>query len=177
MSDNKITPRDTTMTFTCFVFFDMFNALSCRSAVSDHYILHFVSFFPVTRRSSFRYMQVLHFVHVNIFIWIHSKDLYYKSMVPITGIVRFKGQIYHCYTPVKYFITIIYGEGTMIRQSSMYFIGLTCHDVNDILSNFTLLTYTAIYIVRDIYQGNLSWSPNLNNIIYFYCFRKNQYFK
>lgn len=32
MSDNKITPRDTTMTFTCFVFFDMFNALSCRSA-------------------------------------------------------------------------------------------------------------------------------------------------
>ncbi|XP_063234535.1 calcium-transporting ATPase type 2C member 1 isoform X2 [Bacillus rossius redtenbacheri] len=31
MSDNIITPRDTTMTFTCFVFFDMFNALSCRS--------------------------------------------------------------------------------------------------------------------------------------------------
>ncbi|CAG4962867.1 unnamed protein product [Colias eurytheme] len=31
MSDNKITPRDTTMTFTCFVLFDMFNALSCRS--------------------------------------------------------------------------------------------------------------------------------------------------
>lgn len=31
LSDNKITPRDTTMTFTCFVFFDMFNAMSCRS--------------------------------------------------------------------------------------------------------------------------------------------------
>ncbi|CAG9782092.1 unnamed protein product [Diatraea saccharalis] len=31
MSDNTITPRDTTMTFTCFVLFDMFNALSCRS--------------------------------------------------------------------------------------------------------------------------------------------------
>lgn len=31
MSDNMITKRDTTMTFTCFVFFDMFNALSCRS--------------------------------------------------------------------------------------------------------------------------------------------------
>uniref|UniRef100_A0A673B2S3 P-type Ca(2+) transporter n=1 Tax=Sphaeramia orbicularis TaxID=375764 RepID=A0A673B2S3_9TELE len=29
--DNVITPRDTTMTFTCFVFFDMFNALSSRS--------------------------------------------------------------------------------------------------------------------------------------------------
>lgn len=31
MQDDKITPRDTTMTFTCFVFFDMFNALGCRS--------------------------------------------------------------------------------------------------------------------------------------------------
>ncbi|XP_065184948.1 calcium-transporting ATPase type 2C member 1-like [Sycon ciliatum] len=29
--DNKVTARDTTMTFTCFVFFDMFNALSSRS--------------------------------------------------------------------------------------------------------------------------------------------------
>ena len=33
MRDGKVTPRDTTMTFTCFVFFDMFNALSCRSQV------------------------------------------------------------------------------------------------------------------------------------------------
>ncbi|GFU78616.1 calcium-transporting ATPase type 2C member 1 [Trichonephila clavipes] len=31
MSDMMVTRRDTTMTFTCFVFFDMFNALSCRS--------------------------------------------------------------------------------------------------------------------------------------------------
>lgn len=32
MSDTEsITARDTTMTFTCFVFFDMFNALTCRS--------------------------------------------------------------------------------------------------------------------------------------------------
>ena len=30
MEDGKMTARDTTMTFTCFVFFDMFNALSCR---------------------------------------------------------------------------------------------------------------------------------------------------
>lgn len=29
--DNTISARDTTMTFTCFVFFDMFNALTCRS--------------------------------------------------------------------------------------------------------------------------------------------------
>ncbi|KAI5959721.1 PMR1 [Candida pseudojiufengensis] len=31
MKDGEVTARDTTMTFTCFVFFDMFNALSCRS--------------------------------------------------------------------------------------------------------------------------------------------------
>ncbi|CAH1764607.1 12511_t:CDS:10, partial [Entrophospora sp. SA101] len=31
MRDGKVTARDTTMTFTCFVLFDMFNALSCRS--------------------------------------------------------------------------------------------------------------------------------------------------
>lgn len=30
MQDNQITARDTTMTFTCFVFYDMFNALACR---------------------------------------------------------------------------------------------------------------------------------------------------
>ncbi|CAG2170920.1 unnamed protein product [Oppiella nova] len=35
MSDKIVTPRDTTMTFTCFVFFDMFNALSCRSQVKS----------------------------------------------------------------------------------------------------------------------------------------------
>jgi len=29
--DHTVTARDTTMTFTCFVFFDMFNALTCRS--------------------------------------------------------------------------------------------------------------------------------------------------
>ena len=30
-SDGVVTARDTTMTFTCFVLFDMFNALTCRS--------------------------------------------------------------------------------------------------------------------------------------------------
>lgn len=29
--DGEVTARDTTMTFTCFVLFDMFNALTCRS--------------------------------------------------------------------------------------------------------------------------------------------------
>lgn len=31
MIDGVVTKRDTTMTFTCFVLFDMFNALTCRS--------------------------------------------------------------------------------------------------------------------------------------------------
>lgn len=31
MTDGEVTARDTTMTFTCFVLFDMFNALTCRS--------------------------------------------------------------------------------------------------------------------------------------------------
>ena len=30
-TDNAVTKHDTTMTFTCFVFSDMFNALTCRS--------------------------------------------------------------------------------------------------------------------------------------------------
>ncbi|RDW85163.1 putative calcium p-type ATPase [Coleophoma cylindrospora] len=31
LTDGAVNKRDTTMTFTCFVFFDMFNALNCRS--------------------------------------------------------------------------------------------------------------------------------------------------
>ncbi|CAH1779403.1 unnamed protein product [Owenia fusiformis] len=43
MLDNKITPRDTTMTFTCFVFFDMFNALSCRSQTKSIFTIGFLT--------------------------------------------------------------------------------------------------------------------------------------
>lgn len=39
MSDQIVTPRDTTMTFTCFVFFDMFNALSCRSQTKSAFTI------------------------------------------------------------------------------------------------------------------------------------------
>ena len=38
---DSITRRDTTMTFTCFVLFDMFNALSCRSANKSVFELGF----------------------------------------------------------------------------------------------------------------------------------------
>ncbi|PHH49785.1 Calcium-transporting ATPase 1 [Ceratocystis fimbriata CBS 114723] len=35
LADGEITRRDTTMTFTCFVLFDMFNALGCRSSTKS----------------------------------------------------------------------------------------------------------------------------------------------
>ena len=35
--------RDTTMTFTCFVFFDMWNALSCRSATKSAFAIGLLS--------------------------------------------------------------------------------------------------------------------------------------
>lgn len=37
------TKRDTTMTFTCFVFFDMFNALSCRSQIKSVFTIGLTS--------------------------------------------------------------------------------------------------------------------------------------
>ncbi|RWS02190.1 Calcium-transporting ATPase type 2C member 1-like protein [Dinothrombium tinctorium] len=43
MSDNMVTPRDTTMTFTCFVFFDMFNSLSCRSQIKSVFTIGLLS--------------------------------------------------------------------------------------------------------------------------------------
>jgi len=39
--DGKVTPRDTTMTFTCFVFFDMFNALAARSQTKSLFSIGF----------------------------------------------------------------------------------------------------------------------------------------
>jgi Ca2+-transporting ATPase len=41
MSDNVVTARDTTMSFTCFVLFDMFNALACRSATKSTFEIGF----------------------------------------------------------------------------------------------------------------------------------------
>lgn len=39
--DGKVTARDTTMTFTCFVFFDMFNALACRHTTKSIFEIGF----------------------------------------------------------------------------------------------------------------------------------------
>ncbi|KAH0041979.1 hypothetical protein KCU96_g6531, partial [Aureobasidium melanogenum] len=35
LASHEVTPRDTTLTFTAFVLFDMFNALTCRSATKS----------------------------------------------------------------------------------------------------------------------------------------------
>lgn len=43
MQDGVVTARDTTMTFTCFVFFDMFNALASRSATKSVFEIGFLS--------------------------------------------------------------------------------------------------------------------------------------
>nr|CAI5840707.1 unnamed protein product [Callosobruchus analis] len=43
LSSEGITARDTTMTFTCFVFFDMWNALSCRSQTKSVFTIGFFS--------------------------------------------------------------------------------------------------------------------------------------
>ncbi|CAK9811235.1 Calcium-transporting ATPase type 2C member 1 [Anthophora quadrimaculata] len=43
MTTDGNTARDTTMTFTCFVFFDMFNALSCRSQTKSIFTIGFWS--------------------------------------------------------------------------------------------------------------------------------------
>ncbi|OBA25397.1 hypothetical protein HANVADRAFT_3796 [Hanseniaspora valbyensis NRRL Y-1626] len=41
MVDGEITKRDTTMTFTCFVFFDMFNAMACRHTTKSVFEIGF----------------------------------------------------------------------------------------------------------------------------------------
>ncbi len=53
MRDGKVTPRDTTMTFTCFVFFDMFNALSCRSQVESFFNENEIEYLNNFRRNLF----------------------------------------------------------------------------------------------------------------------------
>lgn len=45
--DKTSTPRTTTMTFTCFVFFDLFNALTCRSQVRPAALRAISASFPV----------------------------------------------------------------------------------------------------------------------------------
>ncbi|KAA8897730.1 hypothetical protein TRICI_006693 [Trichomonascus ciferrii] len=41
MADGVVTARDTTMTFTCFVFYDLFDALACRSATKSVFEIGF----------------------------------------------------------------------------------------------------------------------------------------
>ncbi|XP_071958122.1 calcium-transporting ATPase type 2C member 1-like [Antedon mediterranea] len=64
MQDNIITPRDTTMTFTCFVFFDMFNALSSRSQTKSIFTIGFLTnrmFLYAVGGSIFGQLMVVYF--------------------------------------------------------------------------------------------------------------------
>ncbi|XP_033117175.1 calcium-transporting ATPase type 2C member 1-like [Anneissia japonica] len=64
MQDNNITPRDTTMTFTCFVLFDMFNALSSRSQTKSIFTVGFLTnrmFLYAVGGSIFGQLMVVYF--------------------------------------------------------------------------------------------------------------------
>lgn len=57
------TARDTTMTFTCFVFFDMFNALSCRSQVKNKIMQYYNIYFSFIKYN----INILD--QINIYYW------------------------------------------------------------------------------------------------------------
>ncbi|KAG5443166.1 ATPase, P-type (transporting), HAD super, sub IC [Clonorchis sinensis] len=64
LADNHVTPRDTTMTFTCFVLFDMFNALSFRSQRKSIFSLGFTTnrmFLIAVSLSLFGQLLVIYF--------------------------------------------------------------------------------------------------------------------
>lgn len=69
MSDQVVTRRDTTMTFTCFVFFDMFNALSCRS--------HTKSVFQIGLFSNKAFLLAVFFSLAGQMLVIYSPPLQY----------------------------------------------------------------------------------------------------
>lgn len=58
------TARDTTMTFTCFVFFDMFNALSCRSQVKNNKIMQYYNIYFLFIKYNSNILD-----QINIYYW------------------------------------------------------------------------------------------------------------
>ena len=72
MEDKMITPRDTTMTFTCFVFFDMFNALSCRSMVQSHDAVSYIAPYCPWYSHMMLYCSILSMVQSHDAILLHT---------------------------------------------------------------------------------------------------------
>uniref|UniRef100_A0A8D0CWU4 P-type Ca(2+) transporter n=1 Tax=Sander lucioperca TaxID=283035 RepID=A0A8D0CWU4_SANLU len=86
LQDNVITPRDTTMTFTCFVFFDMFNALSSRSQtrmVHEMGLCSNRSFCYAVLASIMGQLLVIYFPPLQSIFQTESLSIFGKSKVAI----------------------------------------------------------------------------------------------
>ncbi|XP_058801743.1 calcium-transporting ATPase type 2C member 1 [Phymastichus coffea] len=82
MTSGGITSRDTTMTFTCFVFFDMFNALSCRSQTKSIFTIGFWSnkmFLAAVSLSVVGQMLVIYFPPLQRIF--QTEALFFKDLV------------------------------------------------------------------------------------------------
>jgi len=87
LQDNKLTPRDTTMTFTCFVLFDLFNALSCRSQDKSIFTIGFTTnrlFIFAVAFSLFGQLLVIFFPPLQ---WVFQTEaLYVQDLLFLTAI-------------------------------------------------------------------------------------------
>jgi len=85
--DGKVTPRDTTMTFTCFVFFDMFNALAARSQTKSVFVIGFFTnkvFLAAVGGSIFGQFLVVYFPFLqDIF---QTEALYFSDIVVLVSL-------------------------------------------------------------------------------------------
>lgn len=87
MSDNYISKRDTTMTFTCFVFFDMFNALSCRSQTKSIFTIGWFTnrmFLLAVTLSIVGQMLVIYFPPLQVVF--QTEALYLTDILFLTGL-------------------------------------------------------------------------------------------
>ncbi|KAK0087847.1 hypothetical protein PV325_013937 [Microctonus aethiopoides] len=87
MTDRGITARDTTMTFTCFVFFDMFNALSCRSQTKSIFSIGLLSnrmFLVAVTLSVVGQMLVIYFPPLQKVF--QTEALTFKDLLFLTGL-------------------------------------------------------------------------------------------
>lgn len=87
LQDNRLTPRDTTMTFTCFVLFDLFNALSCRSQDKSIMSIGLATnrlFIAAVGLSLFGQMLVIYFPPLQ---WVFQTEaLHFHDFVFLTAI-------------------------------------------------------------------------------------------
>lgn len=81
------TPRDTTMTFTCFVFFDMLNALSCRSQTQSIFTLSLTSNKPFLYAVSGSILAQLAVIYIPFFQDIFLTEALYVSDLIFLAVV------------------------------------------------------------------------------------------